>query len=63
MKGQITKEDNEWVIKYPKYPTSKKLFDWINLPIYEANISYERGKIVDFEIVNDQSTLYAKIIE
>lgn len=63
MKGILTKNDNGWLVKYPKYPTSNKIFDTVSLPLhpYDVNICNAYGdysvdwigKEVEFEIVDE----------
>ena len=39
MKGKLTKTNDEWIVKYPKYPLSSKINDTATLPLHPYNVA------------------------
>lgn len=64
MKGILTKSNGEWVVKYPKYPTSQKIYETSTLPLHPRDVKTCNdygdysvdwdGKEVNFEITEDK---------
>ena len=57
MNGTINKLNNEWVVQYPKYPTSDKIYDTLTLPLHPDDAVYcltsDLGKQVEFDIIDE----------
>ena len=39
MKGTLTKINDNWVVKYPKYPPTSKVYDTETLPLHPDNVA------------------------
>lgn len=57
MKGTLKKVDDQWIVEYPKYPTSGKVYETASLPLYYDDAIYcfpsDIGDEVNFEIVDE----------
>lgn len=58
--GTLHKNEKEWIVKFPKHPSSSKVFEWKNAPLIPSDqdriiCSPEsmEGREVEFELVDE----------
>ena len=65
MKGVALKKNDKWVVKYPKYPTSNKIFDTEILEFVQEDqplLDSKSDTYVEFTVVSVESKKLAKLI-
>lgn len=63
--GKLHKNESGWVVRYPKYPTSKKIFGWREVPLVPgdqnkiaqlvSSTELSEGLEVKFELIDEFS--------
>lgn len=56
MKGIAIKQDDKWIVKYPKHPTSNKIFETLSIEFHPTDqevIESMTDKVVNFKIVDE----------